>query len=111
MKGGLSLAVVSLLALAGCQSGGGGGGGGSVAPASAGQVVAAGQMADFCRAQAASQFGLSLDNMATNDPVSAPGGGTLIKGQWTSPQTGDQAATFDCFFGPGGAFQRLSRTS
>ena len=109
MKGGLSLAVVSLLALAGCQSGGGGGG--ASTQASAGQVVAAGQMADFCRAQAASQFQLTLQNMATNDPVSTSSGGTLIKGQWTSPETGDQAATFDCFFGPNGAFQRLSRTS
>jgi hypothetical protein len=106
MKDIASIAIVSVLALAGCQSSSGG----SSAPQATGQVVQASQMPDFCRAQAAAQNGWSVQNISSDFPVTS-GSGTLITGQWTSPVTGDQEATFECRFGPGGSFQRVTRTS
>jgi hypothetical protein len=96
--------VIFLLALAGCQSSGGTAG----TSAATGQVVGAGGMPDFCRQQASSQLGPSLENISTSDPVSA-GSGTSIRGQWTDPNTGDTVGTFECRFGPNGAFQGVSQ--
>jgi hypothetical protein len=96
--------VVVLLALAGCQSSGGTGG----SSAATGQIVSAGGMPDFCRQQASSQLGPSLENISTSDPVST-GSGTSIRGQWTDPNTGDTVGTFECQFGSNGAFQGVSQ--
>ncbi|MDQ6433155.1 hypothetical protein RB623_03715 [Mesorhizobium sp. LHD-90] len=90
--------VFAGLALAGCQ-----GSSGTGASAAAGQIVSAGQMPNFCRSQFASQTGVSPGAISTDDPV-VGAGGTTIRGTWTLPNDDDTAGTFQCRFGPNGAF-------
>ncbi|MFI0848112.1 hypothetical protein [Mesorhizobium sp. IMUNJ 23232] len=94
----LSTGVFALLVLAGCQ-----GSPGTSASASTGQIVSAAQMPDFCRQQFANQTGVSLGEISTDNPV-AGAGGTTIRGSWTLPNDDDTAGTFQCRFGPNGAF-------
>jgi hypothetical protein len=106
LKNYFSIGVFAFLALAGCES----------TPEASGPapmgglIVPASQMPDFCRAQASRQFGPSLQNISTDDPVSGTEG-TKINGGWTSTETGDTAGTFECRYGASGAFQGVVRTS
>ena len=99
----LSAGVFALLALAGCQ-----GSPGTKASAATGQIVSAGQMPDFCRAQFANQTGVDPGEISTDNPV-AGASGTTIRGTWTLPNDDDTAGTFLCRFGPGGAFQGVNQ--
>lgn len=98
LKSYLWTGVFAGLALAGCQ-----GSPGTGASAATGQIVSAGQMPDFCRQQFANQTGVALGEISTDNPVSGAGG-TTIRGSWTLPNDDDTAGTFQCRFGPNGAF-------
>lgn len=100
MKIHLSIAAITLVALAGCQSSGGSS---TPSPSPAPQVAGGGSMPDVCRAQASQQLGPSLENLSTNDPVTT-GSGTTIRGSWQDPNTGDNVGTFLCQFNASGAF-------
>ncbi|MEQ1955151.1 hypothetical protein [Mesorhizobium sp. CN2-181] len=92
-----------MITLAGCQ-----GSPGTNASVATGQVVSAGQMSDFCRAQFASKTGVSLGEISADNPV-AGANGTTIRGTWTLPNDDDTAGTFLCRFGPTGAFQGVNQ--
>ena len=99
-----SLAAIAVLALSGCQ--GSGGSSSSSSSSTPGPSVAAGQMADYCRAQASQQLGPSLEQLSTDDPVTTASG-TTVRGTWDSTVTGNTAGTFQCNFGPNGQFQSV----
>jgi hypothetical protein len=102
MKGHVAIFVV--LALTGCDSTTSMN---NAAP-TAGQVVSAGQMPDFCRAQFANKTGVSPGEISTDNPI-AGASGTTIRGTWTLPNDDDTAGTFLCRFGPNGAFQGVNQ--
>lgn len=105
MKSTIVIAGVALLALAGCQSSSGSGG---AAASAGGQIVAAAQMPDFCRAQAAQQLRANLEDLSSNDPV-VTASGTVIAGEWDSPNNDAVVVPFQCRFGPDGSFQGVTR--
>jgi len=118
----VSIAFVSLLALAGCETSSGDGG---IPVQTGGLVVPESQMADFCKAQAARQFGPSIESITTDMPAPAPDG-TVIRGRWSTPVSVDAAlagttdpaaasktpptGAFDCRYGTGGYFHGVLRT-
>lgn len=106
MKRNVTIAALSMLLLAGCQ----GGASTTASGPTPGTAVSSAQMATFCRTQASKQYGPSMQDLSTDDPV-ARGGVTMVKGQWTTDDNGDDVGSFECRFGPGGVFQGISRVS
>lgn len=94
--------ALALTALAGCQSSGP-----STPAPGAGQVVAAAQMPEFCRSQAAQQMRANLEDLSTMNPV-VSSTGTVVSGEWDSPDN-DVVAPFQCRFDPTGVFLGFSR--
>ncbi|MBL8580660.1 MAG: hypothetical protein JNL61_00345 [Rhizobiaceae bacterium] len=97
---------LAVAVLAGCQSSSGSGPS-SPAPG-VGQQVAAAQMPDFCRAQAAQQLRVNLVDLSTDDPV-VKSSGTIITGEWDSPDNDWQIVPFQCRFDPTGTFMGVTR--
>ena len=93
--------ILLSLGLAGCSTAGSGGAGAN-APA-AGTVVAQSDMPEFCQNAAAAKYGVSLDSITTNTPVTRSFG-LLIQG---SVDGDENTFGFDCRFSPTGAYLGL----
>jgi hypothetical protein len=106
VKGNFSIAVVCLLALAGCETSDG-----DSIPLvqTGGLVVPESQMADFCRTQASRQFGAVAENITTDMPETIPDG-IVIRGRWNTPGGTPATGAFDCRYGTGGFFHGVLRT-
>lgn len=96
--------ILASLTLAGCSTAGSGGTNANAPAAPAtGTVVAQSDMPEFCQNAAAAkyaQYGVSLEDISTDTPVSRSFG-LLILG---SAQTDTNTFGFDCRFSPSGAF-------
>ena len=73
-------------------------------PIATGATLARAEMAEYCRSQAASQYGAPPGNIATQDPVPRSFG-SLVEG---TAYTGVKTYTFNCRFDPSGNFIGIS---
>jgi hypothetical protein len=73
-------------------------------PIATGATLARAEMAEYCRSQAASQYGAPPENIATQDPVPRSFG-SLVTG---TAFTGVKTYVFNCRFDPSGNFIDIS---
>ena len=99
------LASVLALNLSACTTNTGGPPAAS-GPIATGTTLAAADMAEFCRSQAASQYGAAPGYITTQDPVQRSFG-SLVVG---TAYNGQKTYMFNCRFDAGGSFIGLSET-
>ena len=75
-------------------------------PVATGATLARADMAEYCRSQAASQYGAPPGNISTEDPVPRSFG-SLVVG---TADTGQKTYMFNCRFDPSGNFIGISET-
>ena len=75
-------------------------------PIATGAALAQADMADFCRGQAATQYGAPPGNISTENPVPRIFG-SLVVG---TADTGVKTYIFNCRFDPSGNFLGISET-
>jgi hypothetical protein len=80
--------------------------GASSGPIATGATLAEADMAEYCRSQAASQYGAPPGNISTEDPVPRSFG-SLVVG---TAYTGQKTYMFNCRFDSSGNFTGISET-